>query len=53
MFAGGCNMSWNTFDTKGRCPGCSHQWRHTSCLKCQAWSPHDDWYVKDQNGDGA
>lgn len=44
FFAGGCGHSWNTFDTRGRCPGCSHQWLHTMCLRCQRWAPHDDWY---------
>ena len=43
-FAGGCGHSWNTFDTRGRCPGCKHQWRFTSCLRCFGTSPHDDWY---------
>jgi hypothetical protein len=39
-----CGTSWNTFATRGRCPGCSHQWRWTSCLQCDQWSLHDDWY---------
>ena len=41
-----CGMLWNTFSTRGRCPGCSHQWRWTSCLHCQRWSLHDDWYER-------
>ena len=45
-FNGGCGHSWNTFDTAGRCPGCSHQWRHTSCLSCGKSTPHQDWYDK-------
>jgi hypothetical protein len=40
----GCGTSWNTFATRGRCPGCAHQWRWTSCLRCSGWSPHGDWY---------
>ena len=40
----GCGMVWNTFLTRGRCPGCEHQWRFTSCLQCDQWSLHDDWY---------
>jgi hypothetical protein len=40
----GCGTVWNTFTTAGRCPGCQHQWRWTSCLRCAGWSPHDDWY---------
>jgi len=40
----GCGTVWNTFLTRGRCPGCSHQWRWTSCLRCAGWSLHEDWY---------
>jgi hypothetical protein len=43
-FYAGCGTMWNTFETRGRCPGCAHQWRWTSCLRCQRWSPHDEWY---------
>ena len=39
-----CGTAWNTFATRGRCPGCSHQWTWTSCLRCGEWSLHDDWY---------
>ena len=39
-----CGTSWNTFTTRGRCPGCQHQWRWTSCLSCGGWSLHEDWY---------
>jgi DNA-directed RNA polymerase subunit RPC12/RpoP len=39
-----CGTEWNTFSTRGRCPGCGHQWRWTSCLRCGEWSPHEDWY---------
>jgi hypothetical protein len=39
-----CGAQWNTFTTRGRCPGCQHQWQWTSCLRCGEWSPHDDWY---------
>ena len=39
-----CGTAWNTFDTGGRCPGCSHQWQWTTCLHCHEWSPHLDWY---------
>ena len=44
FFYGGCGTMWNTFETRGKCPGCSHQWRWTSCLKCGGWARHDDWY---------
>jgi hypothetical protein len=40
----GCGTIWNTFTTRGRCPGCSHQWRWTSCLRCGGWALHEDWY---------
>ena len=46
-FFGGCGTVWNTFETKGRCPGCAHQWQWTSCLSCHGWSRHDDWYVEE------
>jgi hypothetical protein len=44
-FTGGCGHGWNTFDTRGVCPGCKHRWRHTTCLNCTVTSLHDDWYV--------
>jgi len=43
-FYGGCFTMWNTFDTRGKCPTCAHQWIWTSCLSCHAWSRHEDWY---------
>jgi hypothetical protein len=43
-FFGGCGALWNTFETRGRCPGCNHLWRWTMCLRCAAWSPHEEWY---------
>ena len=39
-----CGTVWNTFKTRGRCPGCAHQWRWTTCLHCTEWSPHLEWY---------
>jgi hypothetical protein len=44
-----CGTNWNTFSTKGRCPGCSHQWQWTLCLRCVEWSPHADWYERGSN----
>jgi hypothetical protein len=44
LFFGGCGTVWNTFATRGRCPGCDHQWRWTVCLRCHGWSLHDEWY---------
>jgi len=40
----GCDEVWNTFETRGRCPGCNKQWTETVCLRCNEWSRHDDWY---------
>ena len=51
-YSNGCGNGWHTFDTRGRCPTCSHQWRYTTCLGCNQWSPHDDWYVAG-SGSGA
>jgi hypothetical protein len=44
----GCGNLWNTFATHGVCPACSREWAETACLRCAAWSPHDDWYVEDE-----
>jgi DNA-directed RNA polymerase subunit RPC12/RpoP len=41
-----CGTVWNTFLTRGRCPGCGHQWQWTSCLRCAQWSRHDEWYER-------
>jgi hypothetical protein len=46
MCSPGCGYEWNTFDTHGLCPGCSKQWLDTECLRCNAMSPHDDWYER-------
>lgn len=43
-YFGGCGTLWNTFSTKGRCPGCGHQWTWTSCPNCGGWARHEDWY---------
>ncbi len=47
-FSGGCGTVWNTFATRGVCPGCSHQWGWTSCLRCYRWSRHEEWYVDER-----
>ncbi len=39
-----CYFVWNTFETRGQCPGCSRVWLHTECLSCSGWSPHEDGY---------
>jgi hypothetical protein len=41
-----CGTVWNTFATRGRCPGCSHQWQWTTCLSCHQASLHRDWYER-------
>ena len=41
-----CGHTWNTFDTRGKCPGCGFQWTQTMCLSCFEWSEHDAWYEK-------
>jgi hypothetical protein len=42
-----CGTAWNTFDTRGKCPGCGHQWIWTTCLHCRVASRHDEWYEED------
>lgn len=46
-----CGTNWNTFATRGRCVGCGHQWKWTSCLRCSEWSLHDDWYERGSRHD--
>jgi hypothetical protein len=41
-----CGFLWNTFDTRGLCPACDHQWQDTACPACGEWSPHEDWYAR-------
>jgi hypothetical protein len=42
-----CGTVWNTFDTRGKCPGCGHQWTWTTCHQCQVASRHEEWYEED------
>lgn len=42
-----CGWAWNTFDTHGRCPECGRRWLTTQCLRCGAWSPHEEWYAEE------
>jgi len=51
-FSPGCGTGWNTFETRGRCPGCDHQWRWTACQACGAWARHDDWYAPEDGDEG-
>ena len=46
-----CGTVWNTFATRGRCPGCAHQWHWTTCHRCGVCSPHDDWYDSTEGDD--
>jgi len=39
-----CGTAWNTFRTRGVCPGCGVKWPGTQCLECQRFSPHEAWY---------
>jgi len=39
-----CGTVWNTFWTRGVCPGCSVQWPQTQCLQCAQFSSHETWY---------
>jgi len=45
----GCHTIWNTFDTRGRCPGCAHQWMWTTCHRCEQASLHEHWYEEDED----
>jgi hypothetical protein len=42
-----CGHRWNTFWTRGLCPGCRYQWTETLCFGCGEVSPHADWYVRE------
>jgi hypothetical protein len=39
-----CDHSWNTFDTRGKCPNCGKQWKDTHCPRCGDPSEHETWY---------
>ncbi|MDB4923510.1 DUF4272 domain-containing protein [Mucilaginibacter sp.] len=40
-----CGHSWNTFDTKAKCPACGIQWQDTHCPGCGQSSKHELWYT--------
>lgn len=40
----GCGTKWNTFWTRGLCPGCARQWDKTQCPQCHKTSLHKAWY---------
>jgi hypothetical protein len=44
-----CGQVWNTFETGGVCPGCAYRWLVTACLSCHAYSPHADWYEREES----
>ncbi len=39
-----CGTTWNTFWTRGVCPGCGVKWPSTQCYGCEKFSPHEAWY---------
>jgi hypothetical protein len=39
-----CGFMWNTFDTRGVCPACSHEHLTTRCLRCLSSRAHGRWY---------
>jgi hypothetical protein len=39
-----CGTIWNTFWTRGVCPGCAYKWSKTQCFACGELSPHEAWY---------
>jgi hypothetical protein len=39
-----CGTVWNTFWTRGVCPGCSVKWPKTQCPSCAEYSLHEAWY---------
>ncbi len=49
----GCGTSWNTFWTRGVCPGCTYQWRNTQCFACGEFSPHEAWYHQPEDIDAS
>jgi len=40
-----CGHSWNTFETKAKCPKCGTQWQDTHCPSCEQSSAHETWYT--------
>jgi hypothetical protein len=44
MCAHPCGAVWNTFWTRGVCPGCGVKWPQTQCNVCGEWAAHEAWY---------
>ena len=42
----GCGGSFDTFDTKGKCPYCEAQFAWTECPVCTRASAHRAWYAR-------
>jgi hypothetical protein len=42
-----CGEIFDTFVTGAACPSCPNSWKLTQCPKCDALSPHDDWYERE------
>jgi hypothetical protein len=40
----GCGESFDTFDTRARCPHCDAQFPWTMCPSCGKTSSHGAWY---------
>lgn len=40
-----CGHSWNTFETRAKCPACNKQWDTTWCPGCGNSTPHEEWYI--------
>ena len=39
-----CDAVWNTFWTRGVCPGSGVKWPLPQCLVCGEWAAHEAWY---------
>ncbi|MEN9559908.1 MAG: hypothetical protein RLZZ502_1119 [Pseudomonadota bacterium] len=39
-----CGTVFNTFLSRGTCPGCGYQWTRTQCLSCGEINLHERWY---------
>jgi hypothetical protein len=48
-----CGTVWNTFWTRGLCPGCAKVWQETQCLQCGEHSPHKQWYHVPDSAEGS
>ena len=44
---GACGQSFDTFETRGVCPGCAHEYPVTMCLDCSEQRPMTEWAAAD------